>query len=138
MPKRRREHTLIKAPVNSLLVKMAAPISLGMISTFLFQIVDTYFVGLLGPAELAALTFASNAYLVIVSIYIGFSVGVSSVVAKAVGAGNRKHACAITSSALGVVLMLSILISIAGVLTIPPCSPSLAHKPTHCRWSHPI
>lgn len=48
---------MTKAPVNTMLLRMAAPISLGMMSTFLFQIVDTYFVGQLGSPELAALAF---------------------------------------------------------------------------------
>ncbi|MES0881519.1 MATE family efflux transporter [Roseibium sp. SCP14] len=129
MPSQEKEHTLTEAPVNTLLVKMAAPISLGMISTFLFQIVDTYFVGLLGPAELAALTFASNAYLVLVSIYVGFSVGVSSVVAKAIGAGKKERARVLTSLALSSVLILSILLSIAGVRTMDPLFAVLGAQP---------
>ena len=75
-----------------MLVRMAAPISMGMLSTFLFQIVDTYFVGQLGSAELAALAFSSTAYLVFVSLFMGLSVGVSAVVAKAVGSGQRDRA----------------------------------------------
>ncbi|MEM9629808.1 MAG: MATE family efflux transporter [Pseudomonadota bacterium] len=120
MPSQETERTLTEAPVNTLLVKMAAPISVGMISTFLFQIVDTYFVGLLGPAELAALTFASNTYLVLVSIFIGVSVGVSAVIAKAVGAGKMKHARTLTTLALSAVLVLSVLLSIIGGQTINP------------------
>ena len=80
--------SLIDAPVNKMLFKMAAPISIGMMSTFLFQIVDTYFVGQLGSNELAALAFSSTAYFMFIAVFIGMSIGVSSVVAKAAGAAD--------------------------------------------------
>ncbi|MGR3290381.1 MAG: hypothetical protein ACU0C9_04205 [Paracoccaceae bacterium] len=54
-----------------MLLRMAAPISLGILSTFLFQIVDTQFVGKLGSAELAALAFSPSAYLLFLSVFIG-------------------------------------------------------------------
>ncbi|MEM6914485.1 MAG: MATE family efflux transporter, partial [Pseudomonadota bacterium] len=64
---------MTEAPVNTMLLRMAAPISLEMLSTFLFQIVDTFFVGQLGSPELAALAFSSTAYLVFISIFMGLS-----------------------------------------------------------------
>ncbi len=50
---------MLTTPVNRMLMRMSAPISLGMVSTFLFQIVDTIFVGQLGSTELAALAFTA-------------------------------------------------------------------------------
>ena len=108
------------APVNAMLFRMAAPISLGMLSTFLFQIVDTFFVGLLGSPELAALAFSSTAYLVFVSIFMGLSVGVSSVVAKTTGGGDRDAARGLATASLGLVLLLSIAMCAAGRAAIGP------------------
>lgn len=62
------ENPISNAPVNAMLSKMTAPISLGMLSTFLFQIVDTCLVGQLGSDELAVLAFSSTIYLIFVSI----------------------------------------------------------------------
>lgn len=111
---------MTQAPVNRMLLRMAAPISLGMLSTFLFQIVDTYFVGQLGSAELAALAFSSTVYLVFVSIFMGFSVGVSSVVAKTAGGGDRGKAQGLTMVSLGLVLVLSIVFSLSAHVAIGP------------------
>ena len=97
---------MTEAPVNRMLFRMAAPISLGMLSTFLFQIVDTYFVGKLGSAELAALAFSSTAYLIFVSLFMGLSVGVSSVVARSTGEGKSDRARALTMISLTMVLAL--------------------------------
>lgn len=96
------------APVGHVLIGMAAPIALGMLSTFLFQIVDTYFVGKLGSAELAALAFSSTAYLVLVSVFMGLSVGVSSVVARAAGSDQGGRANRMATIALGLALALSV------------------------------
>jgi len=69
-------HSLTETPVNKMLAMMAAPISLGMLSTFLFQVGDTYFVGNFGSAELAALALGSHLPLVPLStscIYLSLS-----------------------------------------------------------------
>lgn len=86
------DNPMLKRPVNTMLFKMAGPISIGMLSTFLFQIVDTYFVGQLGANELAALAFSASIYLLLVSLFMGVSVGVSSVVARLYGAGLEGQA----------------------------------------------
>lgn len=117
------------APVNRMLFRMAAPISLGMLSTFLFQIVDTYFVGRLGSSELAALAFSSTAYLIFVSLFMGLAVGVSSVVAKAAGAGDMDQARGLTKIALLLVLGLSSGLSIVAFATITPTFTLLGAAP---------
>ncbi len=77
------------ASVARTLLSMSAPISLGMLATFLFQVVDTFFVGQLGPSELAALGFAATAYFLAVALFMGMAVGVSSLVGNALGQGDE-------------------------------------------------
>ena len=79
---------LLEGQTSRALVSMSVPISIGMLSTFLFQVIDTYFVGQLGPNALAALSFASTIYFLMVGIFIGLAVGVSVIVGKAAGAGE--------------------------------------------------
>ena len=40
-----QSNPMLEQPVNKMLLKMTGPISLGMMSTFLFQNADPYFVG---------------------------------------------------------------------------------------------
>ena len=120
---------MIQAPVNSMLLRMAAPISLGMLSTFLFQIVDTFFVGKLGSEELAALAFSSTAYLLFLSVFMGLSVGVSAVVAKTMGSGDRSLARGLTMVSLALVLVLSIGLSAAAYSAIDPMFTMLGAAP---------
>ena len=111
---------LTEQPVNRLLFTMAAPISLGMLSTFLFQIIDTFFVGKLGAAELAALAFASTVYFLFVGIFVGLSVGVSSVVARAAGAGDQAKTQLFSVVALWLTLLVSVGLSLLAFAGITP------------------
>lgn len=112
------DNPMLKRPVNTMLFKMAGPISIGMLSTFLFQIVDTYFVGQLGANELAALAFSASIYLLLVSLFMGVSVGVSSVVARLYGAGLEGQARALISAVLLFVAVLSMMLTqIASLMT---------------------
>ncbi len=79
---------MLEKDTGRALVSMSVPISLGMLSTFLFQVIDTYFVGQLGAEALAALSFASTVYFLMVGLFIGLSVGVSILVGSAQGQGN--------------------------------------------------
>lgn len=108
------------APVNAMLVRMAAPISLGMLSTFLFQAVDTFFVGRIGSNELAALAFSSTAYFLFVAIFMGLSVGVSAVVAKTAGAGQPQLARGLATVSVCFVAVLAVALGVSARSVIEP------------------
>ena len=99
---------------------MSAPISLGMLSTFLFQVVDTWFVGRLGTAELAALSFSSALFFLLVGLFIGLSVGASSLVARALGEGNTPLAARLSRTSVALAGTLAAVLALAGLLTITP------------------
>lgn len=102
------------------LFAMSAPISLGMLSTFLFQVVDTWFVGRLGTAELAALSFSSALFFLLVGLFIGLSVGASSLVARALGEGNMPLAARFSRTSVVLAGTLAAVLALGGVLTISP------------------
>ena len=120
---------LLRRPVNRMLLLMAAPISLGMLSTFLFQLVDTFFVGRLGSQELAALAFASTTFFLIVGLFIGMSVGVSAVVARAIGANDTRAAGQLALLALVLTLVVGGILGVAGYFTITPVFSILGAEP---------
>lgn len=111
---------LLKDRTQKVLFKMSIPISIGMLSTFLFQVIDTYFVGQLGPEALAALSFSSTLYFVLVSLYIGLSVGISIIVGQAVGTGDRSKTLQTTRWGLALSLLLSSVLSIVFILFLGP------------------
>lgn len=83
------KNLILEQKTNKALISMSVPISIGMLSTFLFQVIDTYFVGQLGADALVALSFASTLYFLIVGLFMGLSVGVSIIIGTAKGANNH-------------------------------------------------
>jgi len=60
---------LTEGPILKTLVKLAVPVTISMIMFTIYLLVDLYFVGLLGPDAVAALSISSNAFF----IHLGFS-----------------------------------------------------------------
>lgn len=110
---------LLEGKANVVLAKMSVPISLGMLSTFLFQVIDTYFVGQLGANPLAALSFASTLYFMAVGLFIGLSVGVSILIGEASGKKDQRLLANTSLLAICLSFALSILLSLAVVYTWP-------------------
>ena len=113
-------NNILKDDTNRALVSMSVPISIGMLSTFLFQVVDTYFVGQLGPDALAALSFSSTIYFLMVGLFIGLSVGVSIIVGKAAGAAEIQKVKQTILVGIVVCILLTAILSWAIITFLEP------------------
>ncbi len=99
---------------------MSIPISMGMLSTFLFQIVDTYFIGKLGGNALAALSFSATILFILVGLFIGLSIGISVIIGQAIGANNIPKVLKITKVAIVLSFSLSAILSLLIILFLEP------------------
>jgi putative MATE family efflux protein len=79
---------LLKDPVSSTLKDMTIPMIYGMILLMTFNLVDTFFVSLLGTQPLAAISFTFPVTFTILSMTIGLGIGTSAVIAKLIGNGD--------------------------------------------------
>ena len=111
---------LLKDKTNKALISMSLPISVGMLSTFLFQVIDTYFVGQLGAEALAALSFSSTLYFLFVGLFIGLSVGVSIIVGKAAGEQDLGKIRKTTLIAIILCIIITTFLSFVGIIFIEP------------------
>jgi len=95
--------TLIRGPVAGHLVRQTAPMVIGVSAMVSTGIVDAYFIGLLGATELAAISFIFPVATALTSLGVGVMVGTSSVVSRAIGAGDddRASSCATLGILLG-------------------------------------
>jgi len=62
---------LVQGPVGKTLVKLTIPMIVGIIAILGFGLVDSYFIGLLGTEELAAVGFTFPVGMVLTNIAIG-------------------------------------------------------------------
>ncbi len=92
---------LVRGSVAGHLVGQTAPMIIGVSAMVSTGIVDAYFIGLLGATELAAISFVFPVATALGSLGVGVMVGTSSVVSRAIGAGEEKRASACAS--LGVI-----------------------------------
>ena len=108
--------------------KLALPMLAGGMLHDLFSLADMFFVGKLGPEAIAAVTVASTALSVFHVMVAGLTIGCASLVALALGAGDRDRAALITGQSLLLGLLLSLLVSAIGISLAEPFLRSLGAK----------
>ncbi len=79
-------------PVGPLLVKFSLPAIVAMLVNATYNIVDTAFVGKLGHEAIAALTLVWPLQLTMIALSFGVGVGANSLIARLLGAGDKRQA----------------------------------------------
>jgi len=118
--KQKNNALLTEGNVNKILMNLTLPMIVGIVGMSMFNLVDTWFVGQLGPKELAAMSFTFPVVLVIGSIAMGLGVGASSVIARAIGEGNHHRVQRLTTDSLLLSFIVVLVFVIAGLNTIEP------------------
>lgn len=91
--------------------------SIGIVFLILLNLIDTYFVGQLGTAELAAMSFTFPVITLVISVAMGLGVGATSAVSRAIGAGDERTVRRLTTHALLLAMLVVAAVSSLGVLT---------------------
>ncbi len=120
---------LTQGSVGWQLVKLTLPMVWGVFAIIAFNLVDTYFVGQLGTAQLAAMSFTFPVVLTLGSLAMGLGVGASSVIARAIGEGDFSRVQRFTTNSLTLALTVVILFVALGLLTIEPLFAMLGAGP---------
>ena len=76
---------LLTAPVSSTLKNMTVPMMFGLVMLMSFNLIDTFYVSLLGTQSLAAFSFTFPVTFTLTSLAFGLGIGISAVVAKTLG-----------------------------------------------------
>lgn len=113
-----RQLNLLEDPVAPTLKNMTVPMIYGMILLMTFNLVDTFFVGLLGTQPLAAISFTFPITFTVISLTIGLGIGTSAVIAKALGKGDKESAKSLATSALYLAAVIVGVLAVIGYLLI--------------------
>ncbi len=116
----RRTHQMTTGPIGITLARMAGPMVIAMISMIGFSLVDTFFIGQLGTAELAAVSFTFPVILFIGSISMGIGTGATSAIARAIGEGDEHRIKRLTTDSILLGVILTVVFAVGGLLTIDP------------------
>ena len=78
-----RIRILSKAPVRQAILKMSLPVVLGMMVQVVYNLVDTYFIGLLGDAnQLAAVNITTPIFMILMAIAGIIGTGAASYISR--------------------------------------------------------
>src|ERR671931_2961154 len=100
-PSAARTHLLLKAPIASTLLRLAAPNIVVMVVQAAVNACETYFIGWLGSEALAGVSMAFPLVMLMQTMSAGgMGGGVASAIARALGAGRRRDADALVLHAL--------------------------------------
>jgi Na+-driven multidrug efflux pump len=72
------KHGLLTGPTPEVLRKMTIPMTFGLVSILMFNLVDTFFISLLGTQALAAVSFTFPVTFAVSSITMGIGIGLST------------------------------------------------------------
>lgn len=116
----RSSRDLTQGPVFGHILRMAGPMSAGIVAMMLVGVVDAYWVGKLGTAEQAAVQFVFPVSMLVLSVAIGLGSGAVSVVARAAGRGDQGRVRRVATDAVSLSFIVVALVSAAGVALIDP------------------
>jgi putative MATE family efflux protein len=96
------------------LIRMTIPMIWSIAAIVSFQLVDTYYVSLLGTTQLAAMTFTFPVTFFYFSIFLGFGIAMSSVVSRLIGEGREEDVKRVTTHGLFLVFGVGLIFAIVG------------------------
>ncbi|MGM0555546.1 MAG: MATE family efflux transporter [Myxococcota bacterium] len=128
-PSKQDERDLTQGSLAKHIVRLAGPMTLGILAIMAMNVVDTYFVGQLGTDQLAAMSFTFPVVFFLSSLTMGIGVGVTSVVSRAVGRRDHEKARRVTTDALVLATLVVAAISVGGYVSIEPIFELLGAQP---------
>ncbi|MCF2829576.1 MULTISPECIES: MATE family efflux transporter [unclassified Pseudoalteromonas] len=104
--------------IGATLKRMTIPMIFGMITLMMFNLVDTFFISMLGTEPLAAISFTFPVTFTVISLAIGLGVGTSAVIAKALGSNLLDEAKFDAAVAIIISAIFVSLLSILGFIFV--------------------
>ena len=110
---------LTQGIIKQHIVKLAVPAVIGYFFHTMFNVTDTYFAGLISTQALAALSLSASVFFMVLAIGVGMSEAVTSLVGNALGEKDIPKAQHIALNSIVFAVLLSVPLSIGGVLSVP-------------------
>lgn len=120
---------LTEGSIRDRLTKLTLPMIGGIFAIVAFNLADTYFVGQLGTNQLAAMSFTFPVVMTLGSLAMGLGIGASSIIARAIGQGDRSRVQRFTTNSLTLGVAMVAVLATIGLLTIDPLFSALGANP---------
>ena len=88
----KQKPSLTNDSITELFIRIAIPSSVGTIFQTLYNVVDTYFAGKISAEALPAIAQTFPVFFIIIAMGVGLSIGITALIANAIGEKNDKNA----------------------------------------------
>lgn len=105
--------------IKKQILTMAIPVSIGMFFNTMFNVVDTFYAGKLSTSSLAGMSLSFSVFFMLIAITAGISTGLSALLSIAAGKKSEAEVRTLSSNGIFLTLVVSILISIVGIIFSP-------------------
>ncbi len=102
------------------IIRLSVPVIIAMLLQSVYNLVDAIWVAGLGDGALAAVGFVTPLFLILVGLGTGLGAGVSSAISRRIGAGDRRGADYAAVQGIGIILLISAIITPILVLFAEP------------------
>ncbi len=127
--KKNASENLGTEPISQLLIKQAVPASIGILVMSLNILVDTIFVGnWIGSTAIAAINVVLPVSFFIAALGMAIGVGGSSIISRALGAGNKSKALKTFGNQLTLTFLLTITFAVFGLYFVDTLIPAFGGK----------
>ena len=109
---------LTKGPPSKAIISMMVPMVIGLFVIIGNGLVDAYFIGQLGYAQLAAVSYAFPVWFVLGGIVMGLGIGTASLASRAIGSGNKEVVREIATHAMILSIVVGIIVITVGLSSI--------------------
>ncbi|MGB7250366.1 MAG: MATE family efflux transporter [Phormidesmis sp.] len=123
------KQSLTEGRISDRLTRLTLPMVGGIFAIVAFNLADTYYVGQLGTQQLAAMSFTFPVVMTLGSLALGLGVGASSIIARAIGEGDRSRVQRFTTNSLTLGVVMVALLASIGLVTIDPLFTALGAGP---------
>ncbi len=107
------------SPIPQLVRKLAIPTSVGFFFNTMFNVVDTYYAGLISTSALAGLSLSFPVFFIILSLGMGIGTGTTALIANVLGHGDEQKAKNYARQAVLFGFLISMILSVVGYLSAP-------------------
>ena len=111
---------LTTGPVKGHLVRLSVPMVWALLAIISVQLVDTYFISLIGKTELTGMSFTFPVTMLISHLVFGLNVAMSSVISRMIGEKNMRDAKRITLHGIILAFIVASIIAIISYLALDP------------------
>ena len=114
-----KKNELLTKDINTLIKQIAIPSSIGMFFNTMYNVVDTFYVGMISTVAITALSYSFMVFFMILSISMGLSSAITAHVGNSLGKHKHKLSQIYVANGITFIASVSILLSFLGYLFLP-------------------